>query len=239
MESILDDEAKITRFKSAIVCGRRLYMEIASREPILSVPVEGDPAWTDRFFSGHYFYNVEANRPTSYASAAIFREMDNGAALSPVGKRGRVSHRRKDFRTRFSAYMSSISEKKFDAEYLSRMLIKLKSIHLGVCPTVEGYRERRHEILTSPMWRKGGALSQQVPGQCLRRAIAMDGMDTRGEADDSLVGAFVGGAAASRTLFDLYAAITRAAATKTLTTRMALGQVAWFLLSGRSSLTPK
>ena len=208
---------------AAEVIGRQFMLWCRAAEPLFTETVDGRD-WS--VHAGYYLTNGEATGSAVRMTQAFFTPQ--GVCLGPYKNFGsRVSHTGRWFQRRLGESLAKLAAAPVDAGALQRGLRRMRDRSLGF--TEDASREERKEYaerLATALRVRG--TSRQIAREVVSRACAV------GRFDAAVVQTHnVGKLYASRTLFDLFAALLWFARRLETYRRERLEQIAFAMLAGR------
>lgn len=209
------------RFYTGAVVGRKLLLWYRDPQPLFTVRVATNQTWP--LYHGYFFCNGEARGTSVRGTTALFTPQ--GSCLGPYKTYGRrVSHIGRDFNRRLDKMFAFIVGCNIPREELYAGCKALLTTQLGY----QGLNEKAQRVHTRLLLR---SLSDLHIPQRLAAVILDDAIEAGHDESQMNMICSLDQLRASRRMFDLFAATTRAARGLDVSRRETLEQAAFEMLS--------
>lgn len=212
-------------FHQATLTGRRLQLRFVEPGPLFQLP--GAPP--EVFQAGMHFANSEVGGESSVRAAILLVRARGGGAAMGSYLGGRRVHTGKDFVARLGTLFAAAAAVEFDPARLRGRMEQLRQQPLGLDADPDRRRDRlrtlgailhEHHI--------GRTIAHRALLQCVHSGAAP--VEPPYPAGEQMV--------RSRTVYDLYCALTSSGQVLYATAQEAIEQVAYAILSGRVRIPP-
>lgn len=208
--------------------GRRMMLRFCSTKTYCEL--EGPGGGRDRFVRGYHISNDEVGRAAARIGSLLIRDIGKTAALLGVSA-GRVQHRGNSVQARVRKLFYRLPEQLLGGPEMTRKhLLALRQSPLGFSSSEDNNVQRRLDLIHLLSKRR---LTRSASLRVVSDAVFQGSYDAlptplRQLSADVTVG---------RTVYDLYNAIGRFAASRSVTVRERVEQTAFALLSGQFAIS--
>jgi hypothetical protein len=208
-------------FAEAILYGRRMIVRFKDRNPAFELDSPDGP---DLFYGGFHFANSEVGGYAIRAATLVLRQMCDNKAVSPFQEGGKLAHLKgKKFDRRFAELLEGVSMKAARLKKFREQMLKMRMMRLGLGGTKE-----QHDAAVK-------SISKQLRSKGLTSKFAetvIEHVITNGSYPSQRIRASQSplSVAATRSLYDLFNAVTGKAKQLEFSGQEAAEQVAYRLI---------
>ncbi len=215
-------------FNEAVLVGRRLILRYKSDDPVFELPynrVNAEP-----FFSGYQFENTEVGDCSVRGSTILVRQFCDNKAVAPTLDKNRVSHIKNDkFNRKFELMLTRLDVKVEEATKFKQNVLTMLKTGLNIGSTPQQHTEGC-EYIVNKLIRRGlnrHAAAAVINTTVIKGSYRNSSVDRQGRPLLEV--------AASRSVYDLFNAITFEAKRCDVMQRLEMEQLGYNMLSGAVS----
>ena len=228
-EFISSAKAQPSVFKEAALEGRRMMLRYQSRDQLFEIRRSDRPL--EPFFGGFHFANSEVGQCSVRAASVLIRQICSNGAISPFFDGGKIPHiRGSRFNAKLSKLLSRVETKAVEATGpFKERIIGMMDKPLGVAGDLKEQEARRLQIVNQ-LYKKG--ITKTMAESVLSRAL-LDGSYSR---EANLTTMSVENEYPTRTVYDLFNALTSEAKLCGIADREYAEMIAYQMLTGKFEL---